>query len=74
MKGGIGLKNILQGSEMSGEDFPVSAWSELICHRRRDAVAGKERRDLEGKDIYNISYSTYGPILLKQKLEPAGRC
>lgn len=72
MKGGIGLKNILQGSEMSGEDFPVSAWSELICHKRRDMVACKERRDLEGKDISSISSSTHGPILLKQKLEPAG--
>lgn len=72
MKGGIGLKYILQGNEMSGEDFPVSAWSELICHRRRDTVAGKERRDLEGKDISSISYSTHGPVLLKQELEPAG--
>lgn len=72
MKGGIGLKYILQGNEMSGEDFPVSAWSELICHRRRDTVAGKGRRDLEGKDISSISYSTHGPVLLKQELEPAG--
>lgn len=59
---------------MSGEDFPVSAWSEFICHWRKDTVAGKERRDLEGKDISSISYSTHGPILLKQKLEPAGWC
>lgn len=72
MKGGIGLKNVLQGSEMSEEDFPVSAWSEFICHRRRGSVAGKERGDLEGKDISGISYSTHGLILLKQKLEPAG--
>lgn len=72
MKSGIGLKNVLQGSEMSGEDFPVSACSELVCHRRRDTVAVKKGETLKARTFLALVYSTHGPILLKQKLEPAG--